>query len=139
MNMNERPKLTVEIDPELPTSQPLSEAIQAASRHLEEGLARVDNASKTRTIQPKLRWEMNTDDEQRLTLRMVYNEEADGTRKGLQSTQKRVPISQMLDGVGRRYWVFHLLESVGRHRTKYLIAELERKIMEQEEAERHAG
>ncbi len=123
----------VEADPAIRANEPLDAAVRNATSYFQEGLERIDAISQTPTIHPEIRWSIDEDAGQGF-LKITYRERAVDLPH-YQNIMKRVPISQILDGVGRRSWMLRLLQSVNSRRYDQAIDRFERLIQEQEEAE----
>ncbi len=126
--------LAVEIDPEIRSNERLYAAVQRATDYVQEGLGQIDAKSETQTAQPEIRWSFDEDDEQR-GLKITYREKPADSRTGFQQVMRRVPISQILDGVGRRSWMIQILQGVNRRRYDEVINRFEQLIREREESE----
>ena len=126
--------LAVEVDPAIRADEPLYAAVQAATDFAQEGLEHIDAASGTQTAQPEIRWAFDEDDDQR-RLKITYREQPTGSLTGFQQVMRRVPISQILDAVGRRSWMLQVLQGVNRRRYDEVIHRFERLIREREESE----
>ena len=126
-------KVEVDADPAIRANEPLDAALRSATSYFQEGLIHIDAASRTQTIQPEILWSVDEDAGPGF-LKFTYREQVAGLPNN-QIRMKRVPISQILDGVGRRSWMLRLLQSVNSRRYDQVIDRFERLIQEQEEAE----
>jgi hypothetical protein len=130
--MSELVQLRVETDPLIEANPALGNAVRRASEYFRIGLEHIDTTSHTETSNPELRWSAEEPD----TVKIEYSEEVDGLPR-YRSTNRGVPVSQLLDEVGSRTWMLRLLQSVNRRRYDRVMERFERSIRELEEAEEH--
>ncbi len=131
--MNSLATLAVEIDPAIRADVPLLAAVEAANSYFREGLDSIDTRYDTPAANPELRWGPDPDEKE--AVRIVYRE--DFPAQGLQVVLRRVPVSQLLDGVGRRSWMLKLLQYINGRRYDRAIRHFEKSIQEYEEAEQN--
>ena len=127
--------LETETDPRIRANEPLNAAVQSATNYLQEGLEHIDATSQTQTFQREMRWAFDEDAGEGF-LKIMYRERV-ASIPDYQNTMRSVPISQILDAVGRRSWMLRLLQSVNSRRYDQVIDRFERLIREREEAEAH--
>ncbi len=132
--MSETTLLSVEVDPAIRSDERLYAAVQSATGYVQEGLGHIDTTSETQTVQPELRWSFDEDDGHR-QLKITYREQPANHRIGFQQIMRRVPVSQILDGVGRRSWMIRILQGVNRQRYDEVINRYEQLLREREESE----
>ena len=126
--------LSVEVDPAIRSDERLYAAVQSATGYVQEGIEHIDATSETQTVQPELRWSFDEDDGHR-QLKITYREQPADRRTAFQQIMRRVPVSQILDGVGRRSWMIRILQGVNRQRYDEVINRFEQLIREREESE----
>lgn len=129
--MNAVASLSVEIDPAIRADPSLLSAVEAAVGFFQEGLHRLDTRYDTPATNPELRWEPDPD--KKGAVRVVYRENI--PTQGLQVVLRRVPVSQLLDGVGQRSWMLKLLQSISGNRYDRFIRRFEQMLQASEEAE----